>query len=192
MADSHPGGAVDYPARFRFKNAGHRGSLSAFGPRDFPLPPPPVPAGRDGAPKSDADVASTEAPAGEQLTILLVEDERALREIVKRQLIHHGYRVITATNGLDAIDVASTLDTQVDLVITDVVMPKMKGNELATQLKAIYPDAKVLFMSGFTRSLLDSESTSALLEKPFTEAALLAHIHQALGNPPAATGGPSC
>jgi CheY-like chemotaxis protein len=128
------------------------------------------------------------------LTILLVEDERALREIVKRQLTRHGYHVITASDGIEALEAAAGHD--VDLVITDVLMPKMTGNELATELQAINPNARVIFMSGFTRALLEPEDNKSLLQKPFTEADLLDHIHDALstdGDPdPGQEGGHLC
>jgi len=113
------------------------------------------------------------------VTILLVDDERALREIVKRQLTGHGYTVIAASDGVEALEVVT--GQQVDLVITDVLMPNMKGNELAAELAAVCPDAKVLFMSGYTRDLLDRGDTTSLLQKPFTVSDLLDHIRKALG-----------
>ncbi|HVA07961.1 MAG TPA: response regulator [Acidimicrobiales bacterium] len=113
------------------------------------------------------------------VTILLVEDERALREIVKRQLTRHGYQVISASDGMEALEAAAGRD--IDLVITDVLMPKMTGNELAAELQDISPNARVIFMSGYTRSLLDPGDTTSLLQKPFTESDLLDHIHEALG-----------
>ena len=125
---------------------------------------------------SDTDQRHPTNPA---LTVLLVEDERALREIVKRQLTRHGYRVITAGDGVEALALAVGQD--VDLVITDVLMPNMKGNELATQLAAVCPTAKVIFMSGYTNFELDASDTASLLHKPFSEDALLKHISEALG-----------
>jgi hypothetical protein len=146
----------------------------------------PAPAGTGDAGPSDWTGAGVEpdsvgSPQQSQdtVTILLVEDERALREIVKRQLTRHGYRVISAGDGVEALEVA--MGEKVDLVITDVIMPKMKGNELVMELAAICPDAKVIFMSGYTPFDLDQADMTTLLHKPFSEADLMDHIHGALG-----------
>jgi PAS domain S-box-containing protein len=132
------------------------------------------------------------APAGSTRgseTILLVEDEDAVRALAKRILERQGYRVFEARHGADALRVAEQLDGRIDLVLTDVVMPHMNGRELAERLAAIRPGGAVLFMSGYTddeiirRGLLDPEM--AFLQKPFTANALARAVRDMLDGRPA-------
>jgi two-component system cell cycle sensor histidine kinase/response regulator CckA len=115
-------------------------------------------------------------------TVLLVEDEAALREVTQRILTRNGYDVITAANGRDAIEVATRHPGSIELMVTDVVMPQMAGREAAEQIRALYPAAKVLFMSGYTAGALDTggilEAGVNLIEKPFNGASLLAKLHE--------------
>jgi PAS domain S-box-containing protein len=117
-------------------------------------------------------------------TILVVEDAEDLREITELILTKNGYRVITAPNGLAALDVVKHNEGKIDLLLTDVVMPHMQGPDLAKQVAALHPEIRVLFMSGYAQPMLGDggilEEGVILLEKPFTEPVLLAKVELAL------------
>ena len=121
-------------------------------------------------------------PQGE--TVLVVEDEAALREVTKRILTRNGYHVITAENGPEALDIARGYPGEIHLLVTDVVMPRMLGREVAERMLVIKPEIEVLFMSGYARPVLASQGrldpNVALVEKPFSEADLLAKAGQVL------------
>lgn len=125
----------------------------------------------------------TPAPRGEE-TILLVEDEPALREVTRRILAGAGYRVVVAENGAQALTVAAGHAEEIDLLLSDVVMPQMPGPALAQTLLAQRPSLRVLLMSGFAQPILDSggflQDGMVLIEKPFSGPALLARIAQLL------------
>ncbi len=108
----------------------------------------------------------------------MVEDEAALREVTRRIFARHGYQVLTAANGPDAFAVAAGWPGEIHLLVTDVVMPHMLGQEVAERMRVIKPGIEVLFMSGYARPVLASqgrlEPHVALVEKPFSEADLLA------------------
>jgi CheY-like chemotaxis protein len=134
---------------------------------------------------TDAGPQGTPAPAsGRGETVLLAEDEESLRELARRILIRHGYQVCVATTAPDAIKRASDLGQRFDLLLTDVVMPEMLGNEVADRIHAIRPGLPVLYMSGYAQQVLDTqgalESGVDLLEKPFTEDTLLTRVRQAI------------
>jgi hypothetical protein len=126
--------------------------------------------------------ADRRVPEGE--IVLVVEDEEALREVTKRILIRNGYRVLTATSGEEAIEIARSNQGDIHLLVTDVVMPRMLGKEVAEQVHQIIPGIKVLFMSGYARPALASqgrlESNVTLLEKPFSEPELIDKVTQVL------------
>ena len=119
-------------------------------------------------------------------TILVVEDEELNRELTRRMLARNGYQLLTATSGQEAIELASKQTKPIDLLVTDVIMPRMLGKAVAEQLRAAHPSLRVLFMSGYAQSFLASRGTldpdSTLLEKPFTEADLLAKVREVLDN----------
>jgi signal transduction histidine kinase len=122
------------------------------------------------------------SPKGE--TVLVVEDAEALREVTRRIFARNGYRVITAANGPQALDLARSHPGEIHLLVTDVVMPGMLGNEVAEKMRAIKPGIEVLFMSGYARPVLASQGRLdpgvALVEKPFSEAELLSQAGQVL------------
>ncbi len=122
--------------------------------------------------------------AGE--TVLIVEDEPAMREVTRRILSRSGYHVITAGNGLEAIEIVASHLGDIDVLLTDVVMPRMLGKEAADRIRALRPAVKVLFMSGYTQGLLDTqgvvETGVNLIEKPFTEASLLIRLGQIIAS----------
>jgi CheY-like chemotaxis protein len=117
-------------------------------------------------------------------TILLVEDDTRVRGAAERVLRSRGYTVMTATNGVEALEVASRHGGEIDLVITDLVMPVMGGRELAEQLATVRPRTRVLFMSGYTEdaaarsSLMDPGA--AFLSKPFTPDSLTSKVRETL------------
>jgi PAS domain S-box-containing protein len=122
-------------------------------------------------------------------TILLVEDEASMRELTRRILADHGYRVCVADNGADAVRRAEDPAQPVDLLLTDVVMPEMLGNEVAARVAALRPQVPTLFISGYAQPILDRQGVLLpgydILEKPFTEAALLSRVRTALARTPA-------
>jgi PAS domain S-box-containing protein len=121
-------------------------------------------------------------PQGE--TVLVVEDQEALREVTERIFTRNGYLVITAANGPEALAVAASHEGEIHLLVTDVVMPKMLGKEVAERIRQFRPDIEVLYMSGYAQPVLASqgrlEPGMALVDKPFSEADLLAKAAQVL------------
>jgi len=124
-----------------------------------------------------------ELPGGKE-TVLLVEDETALRELTRGLLEAAGYTVLEAAKVEDAIRLAETAHHKIDLLLTDVVMPGMDGHELSKRLTSSFPSLKVLYMSGYTddvivhRGVLNRGTT--LLQKPFGRAGLLGKVRQVL------------
>jgi two-component system, cell cycle sensor histidine kinase and response regulator CckA len=131
-------------------------------------------------------VASSPSPAaaGGRETILLVEDEEFLRELVAEALTDAGYVVICAASGSDALQKANAHAGPIDMTLTDVVMPGMTGHELTQRLAPLRPAAQVLYMSGYTedditrRGLI--EPGAPLMPKPFTSEILLEQVRGAL------------
>jgi two-component system cell cycle sensor histidine kinase/response regulator CckA len=124
--------------------------------------------------------------AGHGATVLVVEDEDALREVTSRILVRGGYTVLTADGGEAALRIAA--DNSIDVLLTDVVMPGMLGKDLADAVTTRYPRTKVLFMSGYAQPVLTDHGTLAadvhLLEKPFTSAELMRALHDELQTRP--------
>ena len=117
-------------------------------------------------------------------TLLLVEDEAAVRTSVRRLLEWHGYTVLEARNGADALRVYEAHEGRIDLVLTDVVMPEMGGHELVERLRARRPDLRVLFMSGYSERAFTSNGSippgTGYLEKPFTVETLMRRLREVL------------
>jgi len=116
-------------------------------------------------------------------TILVVEDDDAVRLVVNKLLEQHGFNVLVAHHATEAINICATTDV-VDLLMTDVVMPEMSGRQLAKQIHQSYPDLKLLYMSGYTGDrVLQSEILQphiGFIEKPFTKNDLIAKIYKLL------------
>ncbi len=120
---------------------------------------------------------------GEGTTILLVEDDRVIRQLTRRILEAQGYAVIEAEDGKSALAQVASNPAHIDLVLTDVVMCGMTGPDLVLRLMDSHPGARFLYMSGYTGELVEDRGLSEgipLLEKPFTRAALLRTIEAAL------------
>jgi two-component system cell cycle sensor histidine kinase/response regulator CckA len=122
-------------------------------------------------------------PRGSE-TVLLVEDEEALRTLARICLEGNHYFVLDAPNAAAALEVARKHEGRIHLLLTDVVMPGMSGRELAIRLIPSQPEIRVLYMSGYTNDLIAQngilDSDVVLLEKPFTLNSLLAKVHNAL------------
>jgi signal transduction histidine kinase/ActR/RegA family two-component response regulator len=127
-------------------------------------------------------------------TVLLAEDEQAVRELVRAMLSMGGYNVLVAGSGEEALAVAERHAGRIDLLLTDVVMPGINGRVLAERLARRRPDTRVLFMTGYTddtvvqHGVLDGAFT--LLPKPFTRTALLEVVRRILDGPAAHPSGP--
>jgi PAS domain S-box-containing protein len=132
---------------------------------------------------------------GQGEMILLVEDEVGLRAMASRLLTRNGYRVCEAEGGADAVRLAANPATRIDLLVTDMVMPGMLGNEVVDRVHAVRPGLRALFITGYAQQVLDFHGIPAgdldILQKPFTEAALLTRVNRAL-NRPAARIGSAC
>ncbi len=117
-------------------------------------------------------------------TILIVEDESALRRLVRRVLEADGKRVLEATNGREALEILEREGLTIDLLITDVIMPEMNGPELVEQVALRWPDLHVIYSSGYTDSRLAGrgfdEQAVDLLRKPYTVDELRRRVAQAL------------
>ena len=131
-----------------------------------------------------AAVPHEPAPAGSGRTVLVVEDEEAIREVTARILARNGFGVLTAAGGADAMRAVDEHPGSIDLLLTDVVMPQMTGKEVAAALTARVPGLPVLYMSGYAHPALTSQGTLeagvTLIEKPFSEQQLLAKIRDVL------------
>jgi len=117
-------------------------------------------------------------------TILLVEDEAAVRTLAKRVLFQKGYRVLEASDGAIALRLAAGHVGEIDLVLTDVAMPNLGGRGLVEELKELSPGMRVLFMSGYPKEEVFPDKGAnrvPYLQKPFTSEALLAEVRTALG-----------
>jgi len=139
-------------------------------------------------PEAEA-AAPTLEPAGRPVTVLLVEDEVAVRDATERILAANGYRVLPAANAAEGRAVFQRAGGSVKLLVTDVIMPGETGPKLAADLLALNPDLKVLYFSGFAGDELDAlgvgKGNAPFLVKPFTSSELIDRVRQALAGPPA-------
>ncbi len=120
-------------------------------------------------------------------TILLVEDEPAVRELARIVLSEQGYTVIEAQNSEDAVRLAGKHGSEIHLLLTDVVMPGMSGHDLAKHLTALHTNLRVLYMSGYTYNVIAEDGTLeeglSFLQKPFTPQVLKQKVREALSGP---------
>ncbi|MCP4427121.1 MAG: PAS domain-containing protein [Chloroflexi bacterium] len=135
---------------------------------------------------AEKDAAATGIVSSQRCseTILLVEDEASVRQLVQEGLEEQGYQLLVAPNGNEALAICGEYDSEIDLLLTDVVMPGMSGNELAHQLQTIYPNIKVLYMTGYTDTVTSKHGviydSDELLQKPFTIGILTGKVHKVL------------
>jgi CheY-like chemotaxis protein len=136
------------------------------------------------APAKEKRPAPSDAAPPENPTILVCEDEDMVRRLTRRTLEAHGYTVLEAQNGPEALDMASRPGSRIHVLITDVMMPEMNGRELAYRIKGRYPDLRGIFISGYTSDVLTGDGLlgtgTAFLEKPFHPVDLLNHVRRAL------------
>lgn len=118
-------------------------------------------------------------------TVLVVEDEQALRELTGEFLRNLGYTVLAADSGQQALSVASLCDRSIDVLVTDVVMPKMSGRQLSQMLSEIRPGLKTIYMSGYTDDAVMRhgirEAAVVFLQKPFSLATLARKLREVIG-----------
>ena len=139
------------------------------------------------APTAGAPIATHTVEDATTGTVLLVEDEPALRQLVHRFLSSAGYRVLAAASGVEALELFSREAGAVDIVVTDMLMPGMAGVELARELDKVAPDIRILFMSGYARedaAIPASRPGSAFLAKPFTLPQLTAEVRALMATRP--------
>jgi PAS domain S-box-containing protein len=135
------------------------------------------------SPADDGDLT------GHGEVVLVVEDEDGIREVARRVLERGGYEVLTAPGGYEALALARGHHGPIDLLITDVIMPRMMGNELAAEIATLRPATRIMYMSGYAAPLVGASQglrpDTLLIEKPFTEHTLLVKVREALGAPSA-------
>lgn len=136
----------------------------------------------DGQPPTDGAAIPRQAVGDE--TILLIEDERAIAEFCRRVLTNLGYHVIVTTDGSAAVEAARNHSDRIDLVLSDVIMPGMRGPEAVAMIRASHPEIAVLFASGYTADAITDDGVLPggvkLIEKPFTAASLAERVREAL------------
>ena len=131
---------------------------------------------------ASASHGGPDRPRG-SITILLAEDDTAVRVFTRRVLRERGYRVLEASSGDEALRLADAFPDRIDLLVTDVLMPGLSGPDLARELVQLRPGVRTLFVSGFTpESVLPAGAArdSAFLAKPFSRAELLARVAEAI------------
>jgi two-component system cell cycle sensor histidine kinase/response regulator CckA len=132
----------------------------------------------------ETTVAKEELPAGGTETILLAEDDESVRNLTAVVLEDYGYRVIMAKDGQDAVNKYKEHQDKIRFLLFDIIMPKQTGKEAYDEIKAIEPDMKVMFMSGYApdvirqKTLLDDNAV--IIQKPISPTALLKRIRHEL------------
>jgi signal transduction histidine kinase/ActR/RegA family two-component response regulator len=142
-----------------------------------------LPQSSDAAAKPDKDATPLPIARGSE-TILVVEDEADVRELTCEFLKVSGYSVLSARNGIEALELLTRLSGRIHLVLSDVIMPKMGGIELIEQLRAVRPDTKVLLMSGYSEYSSGTKDPAIahlpILQKPFSRQSLIAKVRESL------------
>jgi PAS domain S-box-containing protein len=137
------------------------------------------------APAEPAEAAADGNAERGTETIMVVEDDEGVRELVRLMLESNGYEVLTVAGADEAVALCGA--RSIDLLLTDVVMPDISGSELAVRLGALAPDMRILFMSGYSDEAVvrhgELTETAAFLEKPFTEKALARKVREVLDQP---------
>ena len=116
-------------------------------------------------------------------TLLVVEDDEAVRRLVVRLLSMLGYTVLEAIDAASALQIATSRSGPIHVVITDVVMPETPGPELVQWLTALHPEIRCIYMSGFTRDAIEMDETIVLVQKPFSPKELARKVREVLDKP---------
>jgi len=136
-------------------------------------------------PAAKAWAVGADKPPRTAESILLVEDEAAVRSLAKKLLVQKGYRVLEASDGAIALRLAAGHVGEIDLVLTDVAMPNLGGRGMVEELKELSPSMRVLFMSGYPKDEVFPDKETAkntpYLQKPFTSETLFSEVRAALG-----------
>jgi CheY-like chemotaxis protein len=132
-------------------------------------------------------------PVEQRETILLVDDEPQVVNLVREMLVREGYQVLGFGDPKEALQEAKSTENQLDLLLTDIVMPELNGRELADRIKAKLPDLKVLYMSGFMKETIlkyygITVTGIPFLQKPFTRETLARKVREVLDAPPEKRG----
>jgi two-component system cell cycle sensor histidine kinase/response regulator CckA len=132
------------------------------------------------------DDFSPASPVGDstRTSVLVVDDEIAVRRFAARVLQRDGFEVLEATDGVQALELVRGQALSVDAVVSDIVMPRMNGVELMDALSASHPDVPVILMSGYATAALSEmgiASPCSILPKPFPAERLLAEVHRCIG-----------
>ena len=135
--------------------------------------------------KQQENLPEKRSPMGGTEMILLVEYEESLRKLALKILRTHGYSVVEATDGVNALEIANREDhPEIDLLVTDVIMPKMGGKELSEKLFEEYPKLKVLYICGYTDNAIAHygvlDEGVSLLQKPFSPQSLAKKVREVL------------
>jgi PAS domain S-box-containing protein len=145
-----------------------------------------LPTAEDAVPTLTIPHARTKTPTGTE-TVLLAEDDEALRSLARRVLEENGYQVLAARNGSEALQACRKHAGPVHILVSDVVMPSMNGPQLAQHVKSLHPDVRVVFMSGYTDSTIVSrgvkEGDAVFLAKPFKAETLARIVREVLDKP---------
>ena len=135
------------------------------------------------APPQEKTTTTPEIPGGTEM-VLIVDDEEMVRDLARRALEDKGYRVLTANDGAEALEVYKANETDIDLVFLDLVMPVMDGREALKKLLEFNPEIKVLLASGYSANgeagEVIQEGARGFVQKPFSAVDLLVAIHEAL------------
>jgi signal transduction histidine kinase/CheY-like chemotaxis protein len=132
--------------------------------------------------EQDSSVSDAGGRSRSSEVVLIVEDEDGVRELAREFLISAGYRVLSAKDGLEAVQLASNHQGRLDVLLTDVVMPKLRGPETAKELKRRCPELRTIYMSGYLEYNAKNEELSDefFLQKPFSRSALIEKVREAL------------
>lgn len=133
---------------------------------------------------SDSTAPAQKSPGGNE-TILLAEDDKSIRSSLSQMLRSQGYQVLAARDGLDALQIARSYKSNIDLLLSDVVMPRLGGPAAITRIHRHHPEARVLFISGYPNRAADGPATRGpVLYKPFSRAVLAQKVREALDHRP--------
>jgi CheY-like chemotaxis protein len=135
-------------------------------------------------PAAHPELNTPPAPAGGSETVLVGEDDAAVRKLAVNVLTHYGYRVIEAVDGADAVEKFSQFRDQIDLVLLDAIMPGKNGSEAHEAMLSVSPGLKTLFVSGYARDVFSDQNQfnarTRFLQKPMAPRELLAKVRELL------------